>query len=288
MVEILKAVLMGIVEGITEWLPISSTGHMILLEQIVQFQLSDAFMSMFRVVIQLGAILAVVVLYFDKLWPFCKPHEPAPQGANLGQKLIPWLRLDTWRLWGLILIASVPAAVIGLPLDDWLDEHLYNAPVVAATLILYGVLFLVVDNGHRPSVTHMDQLTWKHALVVGIWQVLSLIPGTSRSGATIVGGLLLGLSRPVAAQFTFYLAIPVMAGASGLKLVKYLLAGNAFTGPEIGVMLTGMVVAFVVSLLAIGFLMRYVKKHSFRLFGWYRIALGMLVLGVFFVQGLLA
>ena len=288
MVEILKAVLMGIVGGITEWLPISSTGHMILLEQIVQFQLSDAFMRMFRVVIQLGAILAVVVLYFDKLWPFCKPHEPAPQGANLGQKLIPWLRLDTWRLWGLILIASVPAAVIGLPLDDWLDEHLYNAPVVAATLILYGVLFLVVDNGHRPSVTHMDQLTWKHALVVGIWQVLSLIPGTSRSGATIVGGLLLGLSRPVAAQFTFYLAIPVMAGASGLKLVKYLLAGNAFTGLEIGVMLIGMVVAFVVSLLAIGFLMRYVKKHSFRLFGWYRIALGVLVLGVFFVQGLLA
>ena len=279
---------MGIVEGITEWLPISSTGHMILLEQIVQFQLSEAFMSMFRVVIQLGAILAVVVLYFDKLWPFCKPHEPAPQGANLGRKLIPWLRLDIWRLWGLILIASVPAAVIGLPLDDWLDEHLYNAPVVAATLILYGVLFLVVDNGHRPSVTHMDQLTWKHALVVGIWQVLSLIPGTSRSGATIVGGLLLGLSRPVAAQFTFYLAIPVMAGASGLKLVKYLLAGNAFTGLEIGVMLTGMVVAFVVSLLAIGFLMRYVKKHSFRLFGWYRIALGVLVLGVFFVQGLLA
>ena len=288
MVEILKAVLMGIVEGITEWLPISSTGHMILLEQIVQFQLSDAFMSMFRVVIQLGAILAVVVLYFDKLWPFCKPHEPAPQGANLGQKLISWLRLDIWRLWGLILIASVPAAVIGLPLDDWLDNHLYNAPVVAATLILYGVLFLVVDNGRRPSVTHMDQLTWKHALVVGIWQVLSLIPGTSRSGATIVGGLLLGLSRPVAAQFTFYLAIPVMAGASGLKLVKYLLAGNAFTGLEIGVMLTGMVVAFVVSLLAIGFLMRYVKKHSFRLFGWYRIALGVLVLGVFFVQGLLA
>ena len=272
MVEILKAVLMGIVEGITEWLPISSTGHMILLEQIVQFQLSDAFMSMFRVVFQLGAILAVVLLYFDKLWPFCKPHEPAPRSANLSQKLIPWLRPNTWRLWGLILIASVPAAVIGLPLDDWLDTHLYNAPVVAATLILYGVLFLVVDNGRRPSVTHMDQLTWKHALVVGLWQVLSLIPGTSRSGATIVGGLLLGLSRP----------------ASGLKLVKYLLAGNTFTGLEIRVMLIGMVVAFVVSLLAIGFLMRYVKKHSFRLFGWYRIALGVLVLGVFFVQGLLA
>ena len=220
MVEILKAVLMGIVEGITEWLPISSTGHMILLEQIVQFQLSDAFMSMFRVVIQLGAILAVVLLYFDKLWPFRKPHEPAPQSANLSQKLIP-------------LAAAEHLAALGA------DPHRQCArrghrpsagrlagyapvqrPVVAAMLILYGVLFLVVDNGRRPSVTHMDQLTWKHALVVGLWQVLSLIPGTSRSGATIVGGLLLGLSRPVAAQFTFYLAIPVMAGASGLKLVK--------------------------------------------------------------------
>ena len=217
----------------------------------------------------------------------CGPSA-SPTSRPPSQKLIPWLRPNIWRLWGLILIASVPAAVIGLPLDDWLDTHLYNAPVVAAMLIPYGVLFLVVDNGRRPSVTHMDQLTWKHALVVGIWQVLSLIPGTSRSGATIVGGLLLGLSRPVAAQFTFYLAIPVMAGASGLKLVKYLLAGNTFTGLEIGVMLIGMVVAFVVSLLAIGFLMRYVKKHSFRLFGWYRIALGVLVLGVFFVQGLLA
>ena len=287
MVEILKAVLMGIVEGITEWLPISSTGHMILLEQIVQFQLSDAFMSMFRVVIQLGAILAVVVLYFDKLWPFCKPHEPAPQGANLGQKLIPWLRLDIWRLWGLILIASVPAAVIGLPLDDWLDNHLYNAPVVAATLILYGVLFLVVDNGHRPLVTHMDQLTWKHALVVGIWQVLSLIPGTSRSGATIVGGLLLGLSRPVAAQFTFYLAIPVMVGASGLRLVKYFLKGNVFAPMELAILLVGCAVAFVVSLVCIRFLMGFVRKHDFKPFGWYRIVLGVLVIAWFGITALL-
>ena len=287
MVEILKAVLMGIVEGITEWLPISSTGHMILLEQIVQFQLSEAFMSMFRVVIQLGAILAVVLLYFDKLWPFRKPHEPAPQSANLSQKLIPWLRPNIWRLWGLILIASVPAAVIGLPLDDWLDTHLYNAPVVAATLILYGVLFLVVDNGRRPSVTHMDQLTWKHALVVGLWQVLSLIPGTSRSGATIVGGLLLGLARPCIAEFTFYLAIPAMVGASGYKLLKFFVAGNAVTALEVGVLLTGCAVAFLVSMAAIRFLMNYVKRHSFKVFGWYRIFLGTLVLSVAFWEKVL-
>ena len=266
---------MGIVEGITEWLPISSTGHMILLEQIVKFNASEAFLSMFRVVIQLGAILAVVVLFWNKLWPF---------GLKQGRVIS---KPSVWSLWFKVVAATIPVLVIS-PLDDWMEAHFYNYITVAAMLILYGVLFLVVDNGRRPSVTHMSQLTWKHALVVGIWQVLSLIPGTSRSGATIVGGLLLGLSRPVAAQFTFYLAIPVMAGASGLKLVKYLLAGNTFTGLEIGVMLTGMVVAFVVSLLAIGFLMRYVKKHSFRLFGWYRIALGVLVLGVFFVQGLLA
>ena len=281
MVEILKAVLMGIVEGITEWLPISSTGHMILLEQIVQFQLSDAFMRMFRVVIQLGAILAVVLLYFDKLWPFCKPHEPAPQGANLGQKLIPWLRLDIWRLWGLILIASVPAAVIGLPLDDWLDEHLYNAPVVAATLILYGVLFLVVENRRTaPHVTRLNQITYREAFIIGLWQCLAIIPGTSRSGATIVGGLLLGLSRACVAEFTFYLAIPVMAGASLLKVVKFVLDGSVMTGTEIAVLVVGCVVAFAVSMGAIRFLMDYVKRHDFKFFGVYRIVLGIIVLAV--------
>lgn len=278
MIEILKAVLMGVVEGITEWLPISSTGHMILLEELVQFKLSDSFLSMFRVVIQLGAILAVVVLYFDKLWPFRKPENPAIARGGAWQRLQPWLRPEVWRLWGLILIASLPAALIGLPLDDWMDEHLYNAPVVGAMLILYGVFFLVIENGRVPRITHMEQLTWKHAVIVGVWQVLALIPGTSRSGATIVGGLLLGLSRPVAAQFTFYLAIPVMAGASGLKLVKYLLEGGSFMALELGVLFTGMAVAFVVSMLCIGFLMRYVKKHTFKPFGWYRIALGVLVL----------
>lgn len=278
MIEILKAVLMGVVEGITEWLPISSTGHMILLEELVQFKLSDSFLSMFRVVIQLGAILAVVVLYFDKLWPFRKPENPAIARGGAWQRLQPWLRPEVWRLWGLILIASLPAALIGLPLDDWMDEHLYNAPVVGAMLILYGVFFLVIENGRVPRITHMEQLTWKHAVIVGVWQVLALIPGTSRSGATIVGGLLLGLSRPVAAQFTFYLAIPVMAGASGLKLVKYLLEGGSFMALELSVLFNGMAVAFVVSMLCIGFLMRYVKKHTFKPFGWYRIALGVLVL----------
>ena len=278
MIEILKAVLMGVVEGITEWLPISSTGHMILLEELVQFKLSDSFLSMFRVVIQLGAILAVVVLYFDKLWPFRKPENPAIARGGAWQRLQPWLRPEVWRLWGLILIASLPAALIGLPLDDWMDEHLYNAPVVGAMLILYGVFFLVIENGRVPRITHMEQLTWKHAVIVGVWQVLALIPGTSRSGATIVGGLLLGLSRPVAAQFTFYLAIPVMAGASGLKLVKYLLEGGSFMALERGVLFNGMAVAFVVSMLCIGFLMRYVKKHTFKPFGWYRIALGVVVL----------
>ncbi len=272
MIEILKAALMGIVEGITEWLPVSSTGHMILLEQLVHFQLSDAFMEMFRVVIQLGAILAVVVLYFDKLWPFSAKREQH------------YIKKNVWALWFRILVACVPAAVLGLLLDDWMDEHLYNYWVVAAMLIVYGLLFFLVDKERRPRITKMSQLTYKDAFIIGVWQVLALIPGTSRSGATIIGGLLLGASRPLAAQFTFYLAIPVMFGASGLKLVKFFAAGAALTGMEIGVLLVGMIVAFAVSLLAIGFLMNYVKKHSFKVFGWYRIALGVLVLAVGGVQ----
>lgn len=275
LLELLKAVLMGIVEGITEWLPISSTGHLILLEQMVHFELSDAFLSMFRVVIQLGAILAVVLLYFDRLWPFTA--APGPSGSHT--------KPGAWALWGRILVGSLPAAVLGLLLDDWLDAHLYNYWVVAAMLILYGVLFLVIERRpRRPRITRISQLTLQHALIIGFWQVLAMVPGTSRSGATIVGALLLGASRPLAAQFTFFLAVPVMFGASGLKLVKFFASGGVLTGLEIGVLATGMAVAFGVSLVSIGFLMNYVKKHNFRAFGWYRIALGTLVLMVAALQ----
>ncbi len=288
MLEVLKAVLMGIVEGITEWLPVSSTGHMILVEQVVQFELSDAFVSMFRVVIQLGAILAVVLLYFGRLWPFRKLPAGEAEGGSLPQKLLARCDREKWILWAKILVASLPAAIIGLPLDDWLDEHLYNAPVVGLMLILYGVLFLVVeDRRRRPRIVRMEQLTYRDAVIIGIWQVLALIPGTSRSGATIVGGLLLGTSRPLAAQFTFYLAIPVMFGASGLKLVKFVAEGNSFTGQEVAVLLVGMLVAFLVSVAAIRFLMNYVKRHSFKVFGWYRIFLGALVLSVAFWEKVL-
>ena len=288
MLEILKAVLMGVVEGITEWLPISSTGHMILVEQVVQFEFSEAFVSMFRVVIQLGAILAVVLLYFDRLWPFKKMPAGTEEGGTLPQKILLRCDKEKWILWAKILVASLPAAIIGLPLDDWLDEHLYNAPVVAGMLIVYGVLFLVIeDRRRRPHIAKMEQLTFRDAVIIGIWQVLALIPGTSRSGATIVGGLLLGTSRPLAAQFTFYLAIPVMFGASGLKLVKYLAEGNSFTGMEVGALLVGMLVAFLVSVAAIRFLMNYVKRHSFKVFGWYRIFLGTLVLSVAFWEKVL-
>ena len=288
MLEILKAVLMGVVEGITEWLPISSTGHMILVDQVVQFEFSEAFVSMFRVVIQLGAILAVVLLYFDRLWPFKKLPAGTGEGGTLPQKILLRCDREKWILWAKILVASLPAAIIGLPLDDWLDEHLYNAPVVAGMLIVYGILFLVIeDRRRRPRIVKMEQLTFRDAVIIGIWQVLALIPGTSRSGATIVGGLLLGASRPLAAQFTFYLAIPVMFGASGLKLVKYLAEGNSFTGLEVGALLVGMLVAFLVSVAAIRFLMNYVKRHSFKVFGWYRIFLGALVLSVAFWEKVL-
>ena len=281
MLNFIKAVLYGVIEGITEWLPISSTGHMILAEQFLQFDLSDEFLSMFRVVIQLGAILAVVVLYWKQLWPFTRNNHKNTGAAR-------YIKWPILRLWCKILVASLPAAIIGLPLDDWLDEHLYNAPVVAGMLIVYGVLFLVIeDRRRRPHIVKMEQLTFRDAVIIGIWQVLALIPGTSRSGATIVGGLLLGTSRPLAAQFTFYLAIPVMFGASGLKLVKYLAEGNSFTGMEVGALLVGMLVAFLVSVAAIRFLMNYVKRHSFKVFGWYRIFLGTLVLSVAFWEKVL-
>lgn len=275
--ELVKALFYGIVEGVTEWLPISSTGHMILFEKFFPFDQTDAFMEMFRVVIQLGAILAVVVLFWKKLWPVGRRQE----------KLA--LKEPVIRLWAKIIVATLPAMVLGLLLDDWLDAHFYNFVTVALMLIVYGLLFILVENGRKGKpnrVERLGQLTYKDALIIGMWQVLAMIPGTSRSGATIVGALLMGVARPAAAEFTFFLAIPVMFGASLLKVAKYVLkVGLAFTGLQWGVLATGTVVAFVVSLLAIRFLMNYVKKHDFKVFGWYRIALGAVLLVYYFLWG---
>ena len=266
-VEILKVIVLGIVEGFTEWLPISSTGHMILVDEIIHLDVSEAYREVFMVVIQLGAILAVMVLYFNKLNPF-SPHKSMAQ------------KRGTIRLWIKIIIACIPAAVIGLPLDHFMDK-LMNGYVVAAMLILYGVLFIVLENRnvHRHfPIERVTQISFQTAALIGCFQVLAMIPGTSRSGATIIGGILLGMSRKLAAEYTFFLAIPVMFGASFLKLVKF---GLHFTGTEVVYLLLGMVVAFGVSIAAIKFLMGYIKKHDFKVFGWYRIALGVVVLAYF-------
>lgn len=277
MIEILKSILYGIVEGITEWLPISSTGHMILLEEIMPMNVSKSFWSMFLVVIQLGAILAVVVLYWNKIFPFKKNKE----GKYTSVKSI-------WILWSKILVATIPAAIIGLALDDWIDAHLYNGFVVAIMLILVGVAFIYIENRNkdmRPSVNSLSALSYKDALIIGLFQVVAaVLPGTSRSGATIVGGLMIGVSRAVAAEFTFFLAIPVMFGASLLKLVKF---GIAFSVLEFFILVIGMVVAFFVSIFVIRFLMSYIKKHDFKVFGWYRIVLGAFVLIFFAIRALL-
>ena len=268
LIEIIKALLMGIIEGVTEWLPISSTGHMILAEQIIRFNASEEFMSMFRVVIQLGAILAVVVLFWGKLWPFGLRH-----GRVISKPPV-------WSLWFKVVAATLPVLLIS-PLDGWMEEHFYNYITVAAMLILYGILFIVVENrGASPRVSQLEQIGYREALIIGLWQTLAVIPGTSRSGATIVGGLLLGLSRAAVAEFTFYLAIPVMAGASLLKVVKFVLDGQAMTATETGILVTGCLSAFLVSMAAIRFLMSYVKSHDFKFFGIYRIALGAIVLAV--------
>ena len=269
MLEFLKVILIGIVEGITEWLPISSTGHMILLEEFVRLNVSEEFLEMFNVVIQLGAILAVVVLFFPKLWPFCSPQKG-------------WIKKETWTLWFKVLVAVLPAAAIGIPFDDTLDALFYNYQTVAVTLIIYGILFIIVEDYNkkrRPRVTSFEDLTWSMAVFIGVFQVLALIPGTSRSGATILGAVLLGASRYIAAEFSFFLAIPVLFGASLLKLVKF---GFAFSGSELAILLAGMATAFFVSILAIKFLMGYIKKNDFKSFGYYRIILGILVL-VYFI-----
>ena len=268
--ESLKALLFGIVEGITEWLPISSTGHMILLDEFVQLQMSDAFKSMFSVVIQLGAILAVVVLYFGKLWPFQVPAK--------GQGLKGWLKMDTINLWLKVVVSILPSAVVGIPLDDWMDAHLHTAPVVAAMLVVYGVAFIVIERRRNASTQlcaeSVGEIDMRMALLIGLFQVLSLVPGTSRSGATILGGMLMGCSRAAAAEFSFYMAIPTMAGASLIKLIKF---GLGFTAQEVIVLFIGCVTAFAVSVVAIKTFIGYIKRHSFTAFGWYRIVLGALV-----------
>ena len=276
-IEILKVLVLGIVEGFTEWLPISSTGHLILVDKIVQFKQPEEFVNMFKVVIQLGAILAVLVMYFHRLNPFSKRKKPSQQRATL-------------RLWMKIVVACLPAAVFGLLLDDWIDAVLMdNAYVVSAMLILYGVLFIAVENrnaGQAPAVQKVGQISFQLALYIGLFQVLAMIPGTSRSGATILGAMVLGCSRSAAAEFSFFLGIPVMFGASGLKIVKYFLEGNSFTGPQVFYLIFGMAVAFVVSVYSIKFLMGYIKNNDFKFFCYFRIVLGIIVLAYFGVTAL--
>lgn len=263
--EILKAIILGIVEGITEWLPISSTGHMILVEEFIQLNLSQAFKEMFFYVIQLGAILAVVVIYFHKLNPF----SPSKTKAEKNQ---------TWDIWKKVIIGCIPAGVIGLPLNDWADENLLNATVVALALIIYGILFIVIENRHKdrePSITDFSQLTYMKAFQIGLFQALSIIPGTSRSGSSILGSIVLGTSRFIATEFSFFMSIPIMFGISFLKIIKF---GFNFTGLEFAVLLSGMLTAFLVSIVAIKFLIGYLKRNDFKAFGWYRIVLGAIVL----------
>ena len=276
-IEMLKAVLFGIVEGITEWLPVSSTGHMILLDEFVKLKVSPEFYEMFQVVIQLGAIAAVLVLFFQKLNPFDK-------------KMNPKQKHNTWVLWMKVIVAVAPSAVLGLLLDDWMDAHLYNYVVVAIALIVYGVAFLFVERVNEQQkdvlIQSVHKIDYRTALLIGAFQCLSLIPGTSRSGSTILGAILLGVSRSAGAEFSFFLAIPTMLGASALKVLKFMLEGVKATGGEMLILLVGTVVSFIVSMLVIKALMEYVRKRSFAAFGYYRIVLGFVVIGYFLVKAL--
>ncbi|MDO4295561.1 MAG: undecaprenyl-diphosphate phosphatase [bacterium] len=279
--EILKAILFGIVEGITEWLPISSTGHMILLNEFVKLDVSDDFYSMFQVVIQLGAILAVVLLFWNKIFPFGKKNNPHPCATD---GLLSYVKMDKIILWLKILVACLPAAVVGILFDELFESLFYNYVCVALALIVFGIAFLVVETIHKgkpASINTLEALDWKTAFLIGMFQLIAAIfPGTSRSGATIVGALMLGVSRTVAAEFTFYLAIPVMFGASLLKMVKF---GLGFSSFEVTILLIAMLTAFLVSVLVIRFLMEFIKKHDFKIFGWYRIILGLMVFGYFYL-----
>ena len=276
MLEFLKVIFLGIVEGITEWLPVSSTGHMILVEEFLKFQ-DEQFSQMFLVVVQLGAILAVVLLFWSRIWPFRFTKR------ERGESIIDW---KIMQMWFKIIVACLPAAIVGILFDDWIDEVFYNAYVVAGALIVYGILFIVIEKRNEtrePKVKRLSQLSVKTVLLIGVFQMMAMIPGTSRSGATIVGALALGVSRSVAAEFTFFLAIPVMFGASALKLFKF---GLAFTPMQVFLLLLGMIVSFAVSVIAIKFLMKYIKNHDFKAFGYYRIVLGIVVFLFFGIQAL--
>ncbi len=277
-IELLKAVLFGIVEGVTEWLPISSTGHLILLDEFITLNVSDAFKSMFDVVIQLGAILAVIVLFFHKLNPF-SPSKTSDE------------KKQTWDLWFKVIVAIIPSGIVGVLFDDWMDTHLHNAVVVSIALIVYGIAFILVENRRqgkylgKNAVDTVYDITYRTALIIGLFQCLSLIPGTSRSGSTILGAILIGVGRSAGAEFSFFMAIPTMLGASAIKGLKFLLSGVSATGTEVGVLIVGCVVSFLVSLLVIKGLMQYVRSHSFSAFGVYRIVLGIVVLAYFALVG---
>ena len=275
-IEILKVIFLGIVEGITEWLPISSTGHMLLVDGFIKMNVSSDFKEMFFVVIQLGAILAVVVMFWNKMWPF--KRKDTEDGINKKGSI---LKKDIWSLWFKVVVACIPGAVVTIAFDDFIEAHLHTPTVIAITLIFYGIAFIIVERWNKtrtPKINTLSDITYKTAFIIGLFQVLSIIPGTSRSGSTIIGSLLIGVSRVAAAEFTFFLAVPVMFGLSFIKLLKF---GLLFTVSELSILLVGMAVAFFVSLLVIKFLMGYIKKHDFQIFGWYRIILGAVVLVYF-------
>ena len=280
--DIIKSIILGIIEGITEWLPISSTGHLIIADEFIKLGMTDEFMEMFNVVIQLGAILAVVVIFWNKMWPFTADKTKGYNYITKGNGLI---KKDVMDMWFKVIAAMLPAAIVGIPLDNYFEKHFHNWQVVSAALIAYGVLFIVIEKinkSRKPKVTGIPELSYKTALLIGCFQALSLIPGTSRSGSTILGAMILGVSRVAGAEFSFFLAVPVMFGASLIKLLKF---GFMFTGMELAVLAVGTLTSFIVSVIAIKFLISYVRRHDFSLFGYYRIALGVIVIAYFLIAG---
>lgn len=280
--DIIKSIILGIIEGITEWLPISSTGHLIIADEFIKLGMTDEFMEMFNVVIQLGAILAVVVIFWNKMWPFTADKTKGYNYITKGNGLI---KKDVMDMWFKVIVAMLPAAIVGIPFDNYFEKHFHNWQVVSAALIVYGVLFIVIEKinkNRKPKVTGIPELSYKTALLIGCFQALSLIPGTSRSGSTILGAMILGVSRVAGAEFSFFLAVPVMFGASLIKLLKF---GFTFTGMELAVLAVGTLTSFIVSVIAIKFLISYVRRHDFSLFGYYRIALGVIVIAYFLIAG---